>query len=369
MTTEENYLFNCSTNSLPHLSAVLNGLPSTSTKIHFIANNEGVFFTSTDSKVSLIEVFFEAALFSTFTLREDHEEIRISLDSKSLMESLNIASKETNQISIFLKELGDDLVLIYQDVKIVERCQLHTYIGADSEINTDLEIGDECEWEICLNDGSMFFEVLKDFKDLLALHVYLTLTESGDLYVVGLTDTSSSIVYKVPAKFVDTLNKTDEILYLKNTQVALVLRMIRSASKVKVIKSQHILRFQIFTNQLINSLSSYKDTVINITMMRVEHEFVRSDILRAIAIENEDESTAIEGQQDGTQHNHQQQQRRLTEYDDSMFNNSYHVPHLERTHSDHRTMQQFGANENDGNQQSLNDNLEDDDDFEVPAFL
>lgn len=352
MTSEENYLFNCTTNSLPHISAVLNGLPSSIKKLYFVANSDGISFVAEEDRVTLIEVFFENTLFSAFSLREDYEEIRVSLDNRSLIECLNIASKETNQISIFLKELGDDLVLIYQDTKIVEKCQLRTYADASMETGLDLEIGDDCEWEITITDGALFFDFLKDFKDLLSTNIYFCLNDYSDLYIVGVSESGSTLVYKLPSKFIDVLIKTEEIIHFKDSQIFNVLKMFKSITRIKIVKAQHLIKFQIFSNQLINSLSSYKDTLINITMMRSDHEFIENTILKAISIENEEENNLVE-EQGSIQ---QQQPTNGITYYNTTFNNTYPVGGLERTHS------------------NIQSNLEGDvmdtnDDFDVPAFL
>ncbi|KAH3671764.1 hypothetical protein WICMUC_004575 [Wickerhamomyces mucosus] len=279
----DDYIFQATTTSLNHLSSILSSIPTTN--VLLIINQDGLIFITEDFKTIRLEILFSKELFTEFKLKpniedNDEEEIKLNFELKPIVESLNIASREKiNQVSIYIKNVNNinGIILIYQDFKIVEKCEIFSIIDNDIEsFNPFFEILDDnllMDLELKNNFIKDLFKEFKEF-DINYIHFY---SNGNGFNLIGKNESSLEI-YKIPSNLINFNSKIKNNKILTSLKYNLLFKyhkIFKYVESLKILKTKRILNFKILSTYLCNNSGSkndYTGTLINLSFMLEDYQ-------------------------------------------------------------------------------------------------
>ncbi|CCH44644.1 DNA damage checkpoint control protein RAD17 [Wickerhamomyces ciferrii] len=233
---DDDFVFSATTHSLSHISSILNSLTSVNSQVLITIDEDGLNFITEYSHICrgmsnfsgnkrfyiltkiIAEITLEKSLFTTYqynpqTKDKDNNDDTDDSDSNSdsnsidntnqnkfavdltpIAESLSLASKNNTQFNgnnnnyysqtectIFYKGSGYPFILIFEDNKMIERCEFSTFINLELEANN---IGFELNQNDLLVEGiiksDVLYDALKDLKDINSEQIYIYATSQQD---------------------------------------------------------------------------------------------------------------------------------------------------------------------------------------------
>ena len=261
---------------------------------------------------SIAEITLEKSLFTTYqynpsrpnvTRREDsdteesdlddQEKDKFAVDLVPIVESLSLASKNNNNgnnftaaaygnsstdCTVFYKGSGYPFILIFEDNKMIERCEFSTFINLELEANN---LGFELNQRNLLIEGiikaDVLYDALKDLKDIGAEEIYIygsNKNHKTKFAIISKSDVGHSTLYLPNERsileklIVTTKNKIDISCY-KFAIFNKFLKSIKLSNKCKFKRDENILSLNLLSLHGFDLPKNYTGTVIDFKILQL----------------------------------------------------------------------------------------------------
>jgi len=243
---------------------------------------------------------------------ELQEKDKFAVELTPIAESLSLASKNNNNsnnsntdCTIFYKGSGYPFILIFEDNKMIERCEFSTFINLELEANN---LGFELNQRELLIEGiiksDVLYDALKDLKDINAEEIYIYgsyKNQKNKFAIISKSDVGHSTLYLPNERsileklIIHTQNKIDISCY-KFAIFNKFLRAIKLSNKCKFKRDENILSLNLLSLNGHDLPKNYSGTVIDFKILQLSD---KDEDLNHLILEDEDEI----GQEPTQQHN------------------------------------------------------------------
>lgn len=247
----------------------------------------------------LAEITLEKSLFTTYQYNpttsdsdtddsdnesENGNQDKFAVELTTISESLSLASKNNTgsnsntECTVFYKGTGHPFILIFEDNKMIERCEFSTFINLELEANN---LGFELNQRELLLEGiiksDVLYDALKDLKDISAEEIYIygsNRNHKNKFAIISKSDVGHSTLYLPNERsileklIVHGTNKVDISCY-KFSIFNRFLRAIRLSNKCKFKRDENILSLNLLSLHGGDLPKNYTGTVIDFKILQL----------------------------------------------------------------------------------------------------
>lgn len=308
------YAFSATTNSLNHISNVLSSISTISNEVLVIINADGLSFIAENSHICRVECTFEKKLFTTFDFNlafdcdEDDDDNnnnnnynKFIINIKPIVESLSLALKNVSstECTLFYKGHGSPFMLIFEDNKMIERCEFQPIINLElEETNSGFEINQNNLLIEGTIKSKVFYNSIKDLKDINTEEIFICGLNSK-LSIISKSDMGLSKIFLPNEKSIlDNLiinnNNNIDISCYKFSIFELCLKSMKLSTKCKFKRDENLLSLHLL-NLFGNDLPrNYSGTIVEFKFLQlVDKELEMKSILKNLDEINDLNDNAI----------------------------------------------------------------------------
>lgn len=202
----------------------------------------------------------------------------LSLASKSSSSTNSATSNTSTDCTVFYKGNGFPFILIFEDNKMIERCEFSTFINLELEANN---LGFELNQREILMEGiikaDVLYDALKDLKDINAEEIFIhgsNRNGKNKFAIISKSDVGHSTLYLPNERsileklIVNTKNKMDISCY-KFTIFNKFLKTIKLSNKCKFKRDENILSLNLLSLFGSDLPKNYTGTVIDFKILQL----------------------------------------------------------------------------------------------------
>lgn len=231
-----------------------------------------------------------------------NDQDKFAVELTTIAESLSLASKDNTgsnsntECTVFYKGSGHPFILIFEDNKMIERCEFSTFINLELEANN---LGFELKQRELLLEGiiksDVLYDALKDLKDISAEEIYIygsNRNHKNKLAIISKSDVGQSTLYLPNERsileklIVHSPAKVDKSCY-KFSIFNRFLRAIRLSNKCKFKRDENILSLNLLSLHGGDLPKNYTGTVIDFKILQLSD---KEDEVDQLIMEDEGEA-------------------------------------------------------------------------------
>lgn len=193
-----------------------------------------------------------------------------NIDLKPIVESLTLNQSHTVECTIHYKVKGDPFILIFEDSKIMERCEFNTFVETEMPRFEVMEV--EMEGII---QCDVLYDSLRDLRDLNSEEIYLygDTQRRPKFAIVSKSEMGESIVYLPNEKSIleklEVSNQNLDLSCYKFSIFEKCLKSLKISTKCKFQKDDALLSLSLLSEKTDGLPNGYNGTIIEFQILQL----------------------------------------------------------------------------------------------------